>query len=35
MSCALQNVIRVLTFCALLHVDVTITFWWFVLEEEK
>jgi hypothetical protein len=35
MSYVLQDVIRVLTFCVLLHSDETITFWWFVFEEER
>jgi hypothetical protein len=35
MSYVLQDVVRVLTFCALLHGDATITFWWFVFEEER
>jgi hypothetical protein len=35
MSYVLQDVIRVLTFCVLLHDDVTITFWLFVFQEEK
>jgi len=35
MSYVLQEVIRVLTFFALLHGDVTVTFWWFVFEEER
>jgi len=34
-SYVLQDVVRVLTFCALLHGDETITFWWFVFEEER
>jgi hypothetical protein len=35
MSYALQDEVRVLVFCVLLDGDVTITFWWFVLEEER
>jgi hypothetical protein len=35
MSYVLQDIVRVLTFCALLHGDVTVTFWWFVFEEER
>jgi hypothetical protein len=35
MSYVLQDVVRVLTFCALLHGDMTVTLWWFVFEEER
>jgi len=34
MSCVLQDVVRVLAFCALLHGDVIVTFWRFVFEED-
>jgi hypothetical protein len=35
MSYVLQEIVRVLIFFVLLHGDVPVTFWWFVLEENK